>query len=104
MEVVVILLGHALKCQNCDSLRGQVWAGGWGAQEGRKTACESLPVYPQLGKRIDTTEYTHPGSIIFAGTVLAWLCPLVLKARSIPAASVFALAEFTRERNAAPGV
>lgn len=73
-----------------------------GVQEGRKTACKRLPVYLQLGKKIDTTEYTHPGSIIFAGTVLAWLCPLPLEARSIPAASVFTLEEFTRERNAAP--
>lgn len=49
--------------------------GGGGAQEGRKTACKRFPVYPQLGKKIDTTENTHPGSIIFAGIVLAWLCP-----------------------------
>lgn len=49
--------------------------GGGGVQEGRKTACKRLPVYPQLGKKIDTTENTHPGSIMFAGIVLAWLCP-----------------------------
>lgn len=104
MEVFLILLGHAFKCQNCDSLkRASLGGGGGGVQEGRKWAWKRLPVYPQLGKKIDTTEYTHPGSIIFAGTVLAWLCPLPLKAKCIPAASVFTWGEFTREGNAVPG-